>query len=259
MLILFDIDATLLTTGGAGIHAMGRAGRALFGDHFDERSVEYAGRLDPLIMNDLLATHAVEPTADAMGRFRDAYHEHLGVLLTSSGVSAPCPGVIDLLDALAKVEGVTLGLLTGNFPETGALKLRAGGIDPARFAIAAWGSDSPIQPPAREHLPPVAMERYRTLHNREIPADHVTIIGDTPHDVACAKAHACRVLGVATGMFPREALEAAGADRAVESLADTDDIVRWLLSVARDRKGGAAQASSSSGPTSEADGRACAR
>lgn len=256
MLILFDIDATLLTTGGAGITAMGRAGRALFGDHFDERAVEYAGRLDPLIINDLLAAHALEPTPEAMGRFRDSYHEHLGVLLGASGVSLPCPGVLELLDRLAQAEGVTLGLLTGNFPETGALKLRAGGIDPERFSLAAWGSDSPDDPPAREHLPPVAMERYRVLHEREVRAEHVTIIGDTPHDVSCARAHGCRVLGVATGMFPVEALMASGADRAVESLADTDDIAHWLLSVS-DGTDAPDQASSSSEPRSaSSDGRA---
>lgn len=254
MLILFDIDATLITTGGAGIAAMGHAGRALFGEQFDERSVEYAGRLDPLIITDLLAAHALEPTAEEMGRFRAAYHEHLGVLLAASGVSRPCPGVIELLDVLAKAEGVTLGLLTGNFPETGALKLKAGGIDPARFAVAAWGCDSPIEPPAREHLPLVAMERYRVLHNREVLAEHVTIVGDTPHDVACAKAHGCRVLGVATGMFPVKALVAAGADRVVETLEDTEDIARWLVSVGPDGEGDSAQASSSAEPGSGASG-----
>ena len=233
MLILFDIDATLLTTGGAGIAAMGHAGRAMFGDHFDERRVEYAGRLDPLIIADLLTAHDIEPTPDAIDAFRAGSRAHLGDLLTDTGVARPCPGVIDLLDALSGVPGVTLGLLTGNFPETGALKLRAGGIDPDRFAITAWGSDSPHLPPARDHLPPVAMGRYRERYMREIRGERVTIVGDTPHDVACGKAHACRVLGVGTGAFPASALLDAGADLAVDTLGDTDTISEWLLSGAK--------------------------
>ena len=228
MLILFDIDATLLTTGGAGITAMGHAGRAMLGEHFDEREVEFAGRLDPLIIADLLAAHAVDPTPQVLADFRRAYHHHLSMLLNRSSISRPCPGALQLLAALERIQGITLGLLTGNFPETGTLKLRAGGIDPELFAVAAWGCDSPIQPPAREHLPPVAMKRYRTRFGRELAGADVTIVGDTPHDVACAKAHGCRALAVGTGMFGLDDLARSGADRVVSTLDASDDIARWL-------------------------------
>jgi phosphoglycolate phosphatase-like HAD superfamily hydrolase len=239
MLVLFDIDATLLTTGGAGITAMGHAGRAMYGDHFDEHCVEYAGRLDPLIIADLLVAHGVDPTPDAIAGFRAGYATHLGALLENTGVSCPCPGVPELLDALAGVEGLTLGLLTGNFPETGALKLRAGGIDPERFVVAAWGCDSPHVPPAREHLPPVAMGLYKERCLGEITGERVTIIGDTPHDVSCAKAHGCRVIGVGTGTFTVSELRAAGADLAVETLEDTRAITGWLLAGMGDGRGAA--------------------
>ncbi len=259
MLILFDIDATLLTTGGAGIDAMGRAGRALYGDNFDERSVEFAGRLDPLIIADLLLAHDVEPTPEAIQRFRDAYAGHLRELLAQTGVARPCPGVLELLDTLSRVEGLTLGLLTGNFPETGAIKLRAGGIDPARFALAAWGCDSPHLPPARDHLPPVAITRYRDLHKREILAGDVTIIGDTPHDVACARAHGCRVLAVATGMFDQATLRDAGADLVVESLLDTPAIAAWLTRAGAGSTDGQACGSSPSPKSGSSGGAARAR
>lgn len=229
MLILFDIDATLITTARAGIRAMGEAGRALFGPSFDESRAEYAGRLDPLIMHDLLAAHGQPADAAAIARFRAAYKRHLEALLENGGRARPCPGVIELLERLAHESSAALGLLTGNFPETGALKLTAGGVDPSRFEIRVWGEDSPHDPPAREHLPPVAMARYRARFGRAIDAARVTIVGDTPHDVSCGKAHGCRVLAVATGHFTSEELSRAGADLAVRDLSDTETIARWLL------------------------------
>lgn len=229
VLILFDIDATLIRTSGLGIRAMGLAGRGLFGENFDERRVDYAGRLDPLIMADLLRVHGIEATADTFARFRLQYRVHLERLLSETGQGRVCPGVPELLDRLERCAGVTLGLLTGNFPETGAIKLRACGVSPERFAVAAWGDESPHSPPARDHLPPVAMRRYSEKFGAPIAPDRVTIIGDTPHDIACAKAHACRSLGVATGQFGVGALGEAGADLALPDLSDTDRVVTWLV------------------------------
>jgi phosphoglycolate phosphatase len=228
MLILFDIDATLITTSRTGIWAMGEAGRELLGPHFDESVVEYAGRLDPLIIGELLTAHGQAPTPAARETFRQAYKRHLEAKVHLPGLAKACPGVPELLDALAVRADVTLGLLTGNFPETGAIKLRASGVDPERFSIAAWGNDSPHDPPARDHLPPVAMGRFRAKYGRAIEPERVTIIGDTPHDIRCAHAHGCRALGVATGQFTVEKLVRAGADHAVDDLSDTDEVLAWL-------------------------------
>lgn len=228
MLILFDIDATLLTTTRAGIQAMGHAGRELFGDAFDANRVDYSGRLDPSIIRELLALHGHEASLDAVEAFRTVYRAQLRRLLQDTSLAQPCPGVLPLLDALRPLPGLTLGLLTGNFPETGEIKLRAAGIDPARFSIAAWGCDSPHDPPMREHLPPIATERFRAAHGRAIEAERVVIIGDTPHDISCARAHGHRSLAVATGLFSVAQLHAAGADRVVPTLEDTHDLVRWL-------------------------------
>lgn len=229
MLILFDIDGTLLTTAGVGIRAMGSAGRRLYGEEFDERAVEYAGRLDPLIINDLLVHHGVDVSAESVDRFRRAYAKDLEMLLAQPGVGRPCPGVVDLVAALEGTGGVTLGLLTGNYPETGAIKLQACGLDAGRFPIAAWGSDSPHIPPAREHLPPVAMERLFISEGRRVVGHEVVIIGDTRHDVACGRAHGCRTIGVATGSTSVDALRDAGADLAVETLAETSTVLEWIL------------------------------
>ena len=232
MLVLFDVDATLITTSRSGIAAMGLAGRAMFGSSFDEGVVEYAGRLDPLIIGELLLAHRQPVTPESVAAFRAGYRTHLESLLREPGVARACPGVHELLDSLEGRPDVALGLLTGNYPETGAIKLRACGIDPDRFAVQVWGCDSPHDPPARTHLPPVGAARYRERFGRDIAMERITIIGDTPHDIACALAHGCRGLGVATGQYSVEDLERAGAALALSNLSDTQRVTQWLVNQA---------------------------
>lgn len=227
MLILFDVDATLITTSRTGIHAMGRAGRDLFGPDFDELTVEYAGRLDPLIITDLLSAHGQPAGPGDIQRFRDTYRHHLETLLADNGLARPCPGVPELLAAIEAL-GIHIGLLTGNFPETGRIKLLAASIDPERFHIHVWGSDSPHHPPARDHLPPIGLDRYHERFSVRLDPADVIIIGDTPHDVACAHAHGCRAIATATGRYSFDELTAAGADLVVDNLAETERIVQWI-------------------------------
>lgn len=228
-LILFDIDATLISTSGVGIRAMEDAGRELFGPAFASGKVEYAGRLDPLIVRDLLIANGQPPTPANIAALRAGYRAHLSQKLPACTTARALPGVPALLDALESADAAALGLLTGNYPDTGALKLRACGIDPDRFPISAWGDESPHDPPDRTHLPPVALARFQRRYNREADPSACAIIGDTPHDVRCAKAHGLRALAVATGMYSIDALRAAGADLAVPDLSDTPTVLDWLL------------------------------
>jgi phosphoglycolate phosphatase-like HAD superfamily hydrolase len=227
MLVFFDIDATMITTGGVGINAMVDAGAELFGAGFRADGVEFAGRLDPLILVDLLARNGQAPTAANLSRMRDGYRRHLDTRLRT-GVGRVLPGVTPLLARLAAHKPTTLGVLTGNFPDTGSMKLAACGIDVEVFSIRVWGDESPYTPPAREHLPPVGMQKYAARTGSATSPDRVVIIGDTPHDVSCAKAHGCRSLGVATGKFSTQQLVAAGADMAVPTLSETEAIAAWI-------------------------------
>lgn len=230
MLVLFDIDATLIRTSGAGIRAMVSAGRRHFGPGFNAEGLDFAGRLDPLILRDMLALSGVPASAANLRAIRATYRVELERELASSpGARVRLPGVAELLDALDRTPGVTLGLLTGNFAETGRLKLSACGVDPARFPVCAWGDESPHEPPARDHLPPVAMARFRERFGRSVVPASVTIIGDTPHDVRCAIAHGCRSLGVGTGRYSPGELADAGAHLALSDLSGTSAVVRWLL------------------------------
>ena len=234
-LILFDIDATLLATGGAGMRAMAAAGRRLIGPWFAADGVDYAGRLDPLIITDLMMANGVSPSDDVLSRFRDVYVEELGrVLSIERGRSLP--GVDSLLMRLRDESTVAMGLLTGNIESGGLLKLAACGIDAALFAVRIWG-DAPWREgasrattvPTRDDLPPAAHIEYQRIYGSSIAASSITIIGDTPHDVRCAKVNGCRSLAVATGRFSHEQLTAIGADRVVHDLSRDADLHEWLL------------------------------
>jgi phosphoglycolate phosphatase-like HAD superfamily hydrolase len=231
LLILFDIDMTLITTSGTGMKAMADAGRELLGERFSSTDgIQFAGRLDPLIIADIYKRHGVEDAPERHREFRAAYGRHLKRRLAEPGIGRALPGVLDLLAVLFGRGDVLLGLLTGNFEETGSMKLRACGIEPDQFRIKVWGDESPHHPPKREDLVPVGIARARALPERAaLHAREVTVIGDTPHDVQCARAHGCRSLGVATGHFSGADLSAAGADLALPDLADTRRVVDWLL------------------------------
>lgn len=227
MLVLFDIDGTLLLTDGAGSKAMLEAGRRLVGDHFSFDGVDIAGRIDPVIWADAAAANGVRDAEEQHAAFRAEYAAILADRLEVDPTALALPGVRALVDRLKAAEGVTLGLLTGNYPETGRLKIAAAGLVADDFPVAAWGSDGLD----RRDLPVVAMERYRSYVSEPIEPEQVVIIGDTPHDIDCARAAGCRVLAVATGpAYSLAELEEHGPDRAVADLTATADLVAWILS-----------------------------
>lgn len=227
MLFLFDIDGTLLSTVGAGMRCMEAAGREVFGEGCHTGGVQFAGRLDPLIMREMLANAGLPPTPENLRAFRAAYERRMHETFQTPGLGRLMPGVQELLSRLDTVDGLTMGLLTGNFERTGLLKVRSCGIETSRFQVSAWGDDSPHDPPERTHLPPVAVERYRLKIGRD--PQRVVIIGDTPFDVGCAKAHGHVAVGVATGKFSSEQLLASGADFAFADLSETERVAECLL------------------------------
>lgn len=227
-LVLFDIDATLLKTDGAGVAAMGDAGRHLYGEAFTTDGLDFAGRLDTLIFRDLCRMNGLDRTDAAEREFRAVYGRMLGPRLASSTLARALPGAKDLVNAVRYGRGHAMGLLTGNYRETGSMKLSTCGLEPTWFEVCAWGDDSPHDPPAREHLPPVAMVRFREKYNRAVDPRRVTIIGDTPHDVRCAHMNGCRSIAVATGKFSVAELRDTGADCVVENLIDTNRILTML-------------------------------
>lgn len=228
MLVLFDIDGTILRTQGIGLKAMELAGRDVVSPRFTLEGVPSAGRLDPLIFRDGAAKANVDDPDRFHDAFRARYGEHLNAMFAAGAPATLMPGVAELIDALEAIDGITIALLTGNYPETGRMKIAAGGINPDRFVFGAFGCDGPT----RRDLTPVALQRYVEHAQRAIPPEQVIVIGDTEHDIDCAKHHGCRALAVATGNTSIDDLRTHRPDLAAETLADTEAVLAWMLDAA---------------------------
>lgn len=230
-LILFDIDGTLLWTDGAGRRAIQRALLDEVGTAGPIDQYRFDGKTDPQIVRELM-TLAGHPEAEAEERIAAVCRRYVE-LLTTELEQPPrnmrlLPGVRDLLAALEPHEtgGSTLvGLLTGNLEGGAALKLAAVGLDPARFAIGAYGSDSARRP----DLPAIAAERAARRTGRGFAGTDIVIVGDTPDDIACGRPIGARVVAVATGSYSVAELRAAGAAHALEDLTDTRAVMDALL------------------------------
>jgi phosphoglycolate phosphatase len=225
LLVLFDIDGTLVLTGRAGVRGMNLAFGDLHGESRALDGVAIAGRTDRAIVTDAMRKIGVEPTDEAVAALRQAYIERLRVEITrpTEHPSLVLPGIAPLLDALADRPGVVTALLTGNFIDGATVKLRHFGLW-ERFAFGAFGDDHVD----RRALVPVAMEQARAAGSPVSAPDRIVIIGDTPHDIDCAKAHGARAIGVATGSSSRAELSEAGADLALDTLEPLDQVLDWL-------------------------------
>ena len=223
-LVLFDIDGTLLRTEGVGVSAMLRAFTRLHGERgFSFEGVEIAGALDGLLFARMMAQHGL-PSDDAThAEFQRVYGDELSRTLTPDRVRR-MPGTDGLVTALRDA-GAAVGLLTGNYEHTAHLKITVAGFERAHFPFGAFGADGP----SRRHLTPVAIERAAAHLGRAFDPSRVTIIGDTPHDIDCAKAHGCRAIGVGTGPYSPERLREVGADLAVADLSETARLVDFAL------------------------------
>ncbi len=226
-LVLFDIDGTLVLTGGAGWRAMNRAFEEIVGAsaNVTARSqtealggIPVAGRTDWSIVQDALARLGRQLDEDLLDRLRERYVTHLRqeIEQPGKGFNGTLPGVSALLDALHPREDVFLGLLTGNFRDGARIKLER--FDLWRyFRCGAFGDDSPD----RNALVPVALGRATECGMPSFAPTDVIVVGDTPHDVACAQAVGAVAVGVATGGFTAEQLRDCGAAVVFETLEDT--------------------------------------
>lgn len=230
-LILFDIDGTLLWTDGAGRRAIQRALLDEMGTAGPIENYRFDGKTDPQIVRELM-TLAGHPEAEAEERIAAVCRRYVGLL--EAELAQPTQqtrlfaGVRELLAALEPHEAAghaLVGLLTGNLEGGATLKLRSAGLDPARFAVGAYGSDSG----RRADLPAIAAERAARKTGKNFAGVDVVIVGDTPDDIACGRPMGARVVAVATGFYRVDQLRAAGAAQVFEHLADTRAVTSALL------------------------------
>ena len=216
-LVLFDIDGTLLLSGGAGKRALDETFEELFGVAGGFEGIPVAGRTDPLLLDDALARHGMTAAADLRARFHDRYCDLLEErILDPLPRKGLMPGVRRLLARLDDRADLTSALLTGNFARAARIKLEHFGLW-QHFACGAYGDDGA----SRDDLAPVAIARARRQGIDIRSAAQVVVVGDTPLDIRCARTAGAWSVAVATGPYRAAELEAHGAHRVLPDLADT--------------------------------------
>jgi phosphoglycolate phosphatase len=208
-LFLFDIDGTLVTAAGAGRSALSRALLAAYGVTGPIDAYDFRGKTDPRIVSDLMRGAGLDDARIAAGLSAcyAAYVAELEAVIGDGSRVRVMPGVAELVRGLAARDDAVLGLLTGNIRDGARVKLAPTGLWPL-FPIGAFGSDDGD----RRRLPAVACERARAHTGRAFAFDEVTIIGDTPLDVDCARACGAVAVAVATGFHPAADLTACQPD-----------------------------------------------
>jgi phosphoglycolate phosphatase len=210
-LLLFDVDNTLLWSGGAGALAMGLAFRDLFGIDDGFKGVEFSGRTDRYILGEALRHHGIgRDYTQHEAAFRQSYYAHLPQALRERQ-GRLMPGFPMLLEDLSCRPGVRLGLATGNFSRSAHLKLAHYGID-CYFSDGAFGEESED----RSVIVRRALERL----GEGLSPGQAMVIGDTPHDVSSARACGAVAVGVATGRNTVDELRRCGADLVFEDFSD---------------------------------------
>ena len=245
----FDIDGTLLNTGGAGQAAMELALAAEFQFEGGKRKAEggkpgngdrqvsqlsgsrpstldsrllYAGRTDRAIVTDLFKFFGVEPDEERWLRFLSAYLRHLPDNLRNR-TGMLLPGIVRLLDELHRRDDVLLGLLTGNVREGARLKLAHFNIH-GYFAFGGYGDEHHH----RDDVAGAALREAERFHGGTFAADRVWVIGDTPADVQCARAIGANAVAVATGTYDRSELQVAAPDHLFDDFLDPTGLLALL-------------------------------
>jgi phosphoglycolate phosphatase-like HAD superfamily hydrolase len=226
-LILFDIDGTLLLSGRAGLRAMTRAFQQTFGITDAFQGQHFGGRTDSFLVSHALKKAGLPDTPEAHHQFRANYIPLLAeeIQHPGEGHKGLMPGARELLEVLhAEHHDLHLALLTGNYREAAEIKLQHFEL----WDFFEWGafSDDHFD---RNELVPIAKSRAETY---DIPAEaieRVIVIGDTPHDIECARVAGAKSIAVATGGYTVEQLREFGADAALQDLSDTEAVITLLV------------------------------
>jgi phosphoglycolate phosphatase len=221
-LVLFDIDGTLITSGGAGARSWRYAFEQLHGIPADIGSHSEAGQTDPVEARSTFeGAIGREPTERELAAIFALYLRRLSYEIASSEGYRVLDGVDDLLSELADA-GIMLGIVSGAMEGAARVKLGRGDLN-RFFLFGGYGTDSPD----RTELTTAAIDRASKLHDHAVDPAHVYVVGDTPLDVAAARAAGAVSVAVASGRYDVRALQAAGADHVLSSLAGPfPDIVR---------------------------------
>ena len=221
-LLLFDIDGTLVNTGGAGVESLKMTVRNRFRTEDDLRDIEIAGKTDRAIIRDILCKYQVDPTEENITSFAREYIDGLPLCLSRTR-GRVLPGIQQVLKRLKPQPHIVLALLTGNLQEGARLKLQHYGLWDF-FEFGAFADDHYD----RNQLGAFARKRAQLKHGHDFDAADIDVIGDTNHDIACGKAFGARTIAVATGSWSRERLQGCAPDFWFDDFSDADDVIEKL-------------------------------
>lgn len=225
LLVLFDIDGTLLSAGGVSARALGDALRETFGMTGPMEGYDYSGKTDPLIVRELMTSAGVssETIARNMVPTLARYQERLAAVLRPEHVR-PKPGIGSLLSALEDDGRVTLALLTGNLEPCARLKLEPLGVN-HHFGFGAYGSDHED----RHRLPAVAVDRAFAATGLRFEGKSIVVVGDSIHDVRCGRSLGVRAVAVASGKTTVDTLAAESPDALLPDFGNTESALRAIF------------------------------
>ncbi|HXG58953.1 MAG TPA: HAD family hydrolase [Thermoanaerobaculia bacterium] len=220
-LVLFDIDGTLISDGGAAREAYAEALARVYGYEGDLDRYDFSGRTDPEITRMVLgdAGYDRELVEARMPALWDIYLAELERNATPGRVRA-LPGIEQLLRAIVARDDVLLGLLTGNIEPGARIKLAAADLN-RYFPFGAFGSDSA----RRNELPPIAVERASRLEGHRFEGRDVVIIGDSIYDVRCGVPHDATTIAIASGKTPAAILRAENPHHFFVSAEDVEGLL----------------------------------
>jgi phosphoglycolate phosphatase len=225
-LVLFDVDGTLISARGAGRRAMRVAFERVFGTAGGIDRYDLRGRTDTRIVHDVMSAEGWEPARvkERLDAFFEVYVAGLTTEIGDGRNVITLPGVAALVERLDQSAVAVQGLVTGNIEEGARVKLLPTGLWP-RFQIGAFGSDHMD----RRRLPSLAARRAHALLGTAFSPREVIVIGDTPHDIDCARAFGAVAVAVATGQHSRDELLAERPDLFFDNLGDVDKVLAALL------------------------------
>lgn len=222
ILLLWDIDGTLIASGGAGMRALQVALKNVFGLEGSLADIDFAGRTDRWIIREVFRKFGLPATEENFARYFESYVAMLPGELVNPHAKV-LPGVRDILQAAAAHGQIAQGLLTGNMRQGAQVKLAHHGLW-EHFPFGAFADDSE----SRNDLGPHAVKRAQEHHRIEFASANVWVIGDTPHDIACGKVIGARTLALATGGYTLEHLRTHAPTVVLENLADTATVLNLL-------------------------------
>jgi phosphoglycolate phosphatase-like HAD superfamily hydrolase len=212
-LVLFDIDGTLVHTGGAGTKAFAKTFATEFNLHHGAEKMKFAGRTDVSLVREFFKIHGLDESPAHFRQFFARYVFWLDHIVEQS-TGGECPGVREFIaDLRALPQPPMLGLLTGNLRLGAEIKLRRFGLWDL-FALGGFADDHED----RNHIAVAALERGRRVLGRNLQPQEIVVIGDTPFDVRCGKFIGAKTLAVATGGSRLEELTPCAADWTVPDL-----------------------------------------